>query len=350
MNKYQGLLTTIANELHIECGEAEHNDNWKARIVYSLLGRMAYASLSDHLEENEVIPEESESVSITHFKQRIRVLLDSYLTLYPEISPLFETAKAELCNEIYDVYLKAGCIYHTPYEVLQSSPCISKQGDLQFERGMPLDRQQCISGLGSYLPNGSSFDGVKVYSSVQEMFGLQPDTLYDFWTDLLSHANWQPLHTNEDMEYLPYQPPLYRWIATPQKNGVASVSRIGQPGRGNYLYYLYKMENGQMLGSQLPQWLTDDPLYGGSSYRAVSNACLAVSSSLPAIKYHIDGPIVKMRLQYLLPPAELYWVKLYSWPSSFYNVRSNFERVFSQPVFGAVNAILEQIGYQFVEE
>ena len=28
-------------------------ERWKARIVYSLLGRMAYASLYDHLEENE---------------------------------------------------------------------------------------------------------------------------------------------------------------------------------------------------------------------------------------------------------------------------------------------------------
>ena len=53
MKKYNGLLAEIAREFHIEQGEAESMERWKARIVYSLLGRMAYASLYDHLEENE---------------------------------------------------------------------------------------------------------------------------------------------------------------------------------------------------------------------------------------------------------------------------------------------------------
>ena len=45
MKKYNGLLAEIAREFHIEQGEAESMERWKARIVYSLLGRMAYASL-----------------------------------------------------------------------------------------------------------------------------------------------------------------------------------------------------------------------------------------------------------------------------------------------------------------
>ena len=67
MNKYHGLLEKIAGELHIECGEKESIENWKARIVYSLLGRMAYASLIDRLEEDEIAVESNEPVSITHF-------------------------------------------------------------------------------------------------------------------------------------------------------------------------------------------------------------------------------------------------------------------------------------------
>lgn len=89
MNKYHGLLEKIAGELHIECGEKESIENWKARIVYSLLGRMAYASLIDRLEEDEIAVESNEPVSITHFKRRICTILDSYLELYPEIGVLF---------------------------------------------------------------------------------------------------------------------------------------------------------------------------------------------------------------------------------------------------------------------
>ena len=83
MKKYNGLLAEIAREFHIEQGEAESMERWKARIVYSLLGRMAYASLYDHLEENEELPED-QSISVAHFKRRISTLLDTYLRLYPE--------------------------------------------------------------------------------------------------------------------------------------------------------------------------------------------------------------------------------------------------------------------------
>ena len=61
MKKYNGLLAEIAREFHIEQGEAESMERWKARIVYSLLGRMAYASLYDHLEEDEELPEDNQS-------------------------------------------------------------------------------------------------------------------------------------------------------------------------------------------------------------------------------------------------------------------------------------------------
>lgn len=113
MNKYHGLLSTIAEELHIEHGVKEPVEKWKARIIYSLLGRMACASLFDYLEEDEVVAKGDESVSITHFKRRIRTILDSYLELYPEISTLFLSDRKEISKEVYDIVLKSGYIYHT---------------------------------------------------------------------------------------------------------------------------------------------------------------------------------------------------------------------------------------------
>ena len=147
MKKYNGLLAEIAREFHIEQGEAESMERWKARIVYSLLGRMAYASLYDHLEEDEELPEDK-SVSVSHFKRRISTLLDTYLRLYPEIRSTFPPESNELYGEIYDVYLKTGYMYHTPYQISPAAPSAACQGDVQFERGMALDREQFMSGLG----------------------------------------------------------------------------------------------------------------------------------------------------------------------------------------------------------
>ena len=200
MKKYNGLLAEIAREFHIEQGEAESMERWKARIVYSLLGRMAYASLYDHLEEDEELPEDK-SVSVSHFKRRISTLLDTYLRLYPEIRSTFPPESNELYGEIYDVYLKTGYMYHTPYQISPAAPSAACQGDVQFERGMALDRGQFMSGLGCYLPENRHTNGVQVYSSVQEMFGMQENQLSIFWNDLLAQSIWQPLHRDASMLY-----------------------------------------------------------------------------------------------------------------------------------------------------
>ena len=45
MKKYNGLLSTIAQKYHILKGTHETDDEWKTRLVYSICGMMAYASL-----------------------------------------------------------------------------------------------------------------------------------------------------------------------------------------------------------------------------------------------------------------------------------------------------------------
>lgn len=345
MSKTQELLYTIARELHIERGEQESIERWKARTIYSLLGRMAYASLSDHFEEDDTLSENA-SVSIIHLERRVQVLQESYLELYPEIHTIFSSDPKVLSDEIYDIYLKTGCVYHAPFEISCTAPCAAEQSDLRFERGMPLSRQQYVSGLGTYLPSGNIFKGETVRSSVQEMFGLLESTLADLWADLVSIANWHPLHKDENMTYFSHAGSRL-WVNSPEKSRGISLARTGQ--QGGYLYYLHQINDGQQFGSQLPQWLVNDPFYGGISYFTVVNACLAAHSCLPEIGYKVDGPIVQVKFSYPPPPAESYWLKLYSWPQFFSNF-SIFMRIFSLEVFRAVRAVLEQIGYQFVEE
>lgn len=51
MNKYNGLLSKVANKYDIHKGTQETENDWKTRLVYSICGMMAYASLWDDSEE-----------------------------------------------------------------------------------------------------------------------------------------------------------------------------------------------------------------------------------------------------------------------------------------------------------
>lgn len=347
MKKYE-LLRSIAEEFHIGQGNTESDEHWKARVIYSLLGQMARASLMDREEDHNTVAEVDESVSITHFKQKVSTVLYCYQELYPEIHSLFPEKTEDLCNEIYDIFLKSGCLYHTPFRILSAAPCYAQQGGLQFERGMPLERKQYISGLGAYLPVDIADNRGNAYSSVQEMFGLQVNTLSEAWSILISTAIWQSMPRIKDWEYLFHGSFAHQWRNLPEKEGIISIARIGSPG--GRLYYLYQIKDGQLLGSQIPQWLVDDPFYGSVSYRSITCSCLNSTSSLPKIKFKIDGSIVYVHIQCLLPPAEFYWLKLYSWPNLNNRFPSDFKRIFCRNVFQVIKDVLEAIGYQFTEE
>lgn len=347
MTRYDGLMTEISKEFGIRQGKTETEINWKARILYSLLGRMSYASLSDHWESDSPDPDGQESISIQHFKKRVLSLLDSYLELYPELAPVFICNRQELCTEIYDIYLKTGCIYHTPYRTSPAILSAATHKNIQFERGTALNHHVCISGLGTYLQNQTPLSDAHFYSSVHEMFRLQPKPLPILWSDIISHAQWHPFRVSEDTVYFPSKPPFYDWRRDLVRELDISLARMGS--QGGYLYFLCRKEGKEILGSQLPQWLIHDPHFGAASHRLVSNAYLAAYSCLPPIQYHLDGAIVSVQFRYLLPPAENYWVKLYSWPQAYSHFPSDFKRFFDISVFGAVKDILEQLGYQFME-
>lgn len=50
MDKYNGLLSKVSLQYHILRGNQETADEWKTRLVYSICGMMAYASLWDDTE------------------------------------------------------------------------------------------------------------------------------------------------------------------------------------------------------------------------------------------------------------------------------------------------------------
>lgn len=91
------LIVSIGRQLNIP--QSDDNE-WVCRVVYSVAGQMALASLWDHTEDGG-------SVSIQHFKSRIDQIFDAYEGIYPKIGFLLPHDKTDLIEEIYSIYLSA---------------------------------------------------------------------------------------------------------------------------------------------------------------------------------------------------------------------------------------------------
>lgn len=333
MNKYNNLLTRASIEYQIIRGKSEDVNQWKIRIIYSVLGKMALASLHD--------VQEGEESSLIHMKRRIEQLAAHYKEMYPELGILMPIDYEELSDEIYKIYLNTGVIYHKPNRVVMAAQTDTYLNRIRFTRGYEIDAKQMMSGLGTYIKTETT----TTTSSFLDMYQLNQQTLADCWNLCVKRANWQIFHSELSIEYLRMIPPFKQgyWIDKPDNRGMVSLLRTGF--KGSRLYYLYKVENGKLMVSQLPQWQVED-----YAYRSLSNACLFQSGALPPTKYRYDGELVYFSFGYLPPPAELYLWKLYTWPTSITSLPKDFNRICMRTVFDEIRSVMQQQGYKFIEE
>ena len=333
MNKNNGLLSSVAEKYNIQKGIQETEKAWKTRLVYSICGMMAYASLWDELDEGPV--------SLVHLKRRVCRMLENYKILYPELLSSLPIVSKELEDEIADQFINTGIVYHRPNRIVPSMKREELYEGILFQRGIALDRISCVSGLGLYSIHNK---GEASPSGIKSMFGLEQKNIQALWLETISAAVWktgQMLENNT--EYLRIEPPFSReyWGNTPDVTGAVSILRTG--AEGSQLYYLYRCYNADIEISPLPQWQVDS-----YNYRAIACACLLNHGTLPPIAYLEDGPLVHVHLNYLLPPRELEFLKLYSWPEECTVLPSVFNRKLSKEVFVAIRSILSDEGYQFV--
>ena len=335
MNKYGGLLKTIAAEYEIIKGISESESHWKARTVFSLLGQMGLSSLYDEYPE--------ETVSIIHFKTRIKEILKAYLELFQDdLNSVFLVDENDFAEEIYDVYLKTGHFYHKNFNIRCAMECSSAYHGIELLRGYSPEIKHKVGGLGNYRKTNREDDP----DSVVRMFQLSEDDLETRWNNLIANiTEWRKTQPGTNTEYLRMEPPFTSsyWINRPYKNKGISIMRSGM--RGAQIYHLYQYDGKDFLVHQLPDWQTAD-----SEYLNLSNACLYVNGVLPPVRYHNDGDTIRVRQNYLLPPAELNLIKLYSWPDNFGNITSPFNRIMNRDVFEMIKAILSLQGYQFEKE
>lgn len=344
MDKNGGLLERIKMDFNISKGILEKEDAFKARIVYSVAGRMGYSSLFDIAENIEDYSRSN--ISIQHFKLRIKEILEAYLSMYPEIRKLFPGNGDdfdELVDEMYSVFLHTGTLYHKNNRIAPSAPCCSKSGKTIFTRGLSFNISQAVSGIGTYLL--SDISGYRNIG-IREMYDLPNGSLVDFWNELMANTKWIKISPFQDVQYLRTEAPFTNgyWSNSYKREKEVSLLRIGH-NSGDLKYYLYKFVNKDCFISEIPSWM----LRHKHGYRRIANACLCKKNSLPKTKYRIDCNIVYIELGYLYPLEELNLLKLYSWPGIGLIRHTDFKRVMSYDVFIIIKNLMEKMGYEFLE-
>lgn len=334
MKKYGGLLERISYSYSIKKGNNESIDKYKARLIYSVCGLMGYASLWDESDDGDV--------SVAHVKSRIKNIYHCYKEMYPEIDNVLKCSEDELADEIYDVFSKTGVIYHLPHKISRAMYSEAGYGTILFQRGMAFGLIERVSGLGVYSkikPDTNTID-------IRRMFGLNELSLNEVWSSIISRARWIPMSVkSQEIEFLRIDPPFSLGYWTKEPASGAKYSMLRLTNEYSKLYYLYKKDHKGIKASQLMNWQTSD-----RSYLFLSNACLSSYGKLAPIRYRHDGALVLITLDYLLPPRELNFLKLYSWPVEFETGKLDFRRSCTSIVFQAIKEILASQGYCFKEE
>lgn len=335
MKHYDGLETLLFAELDLKSGTSESEESFMSRAVYSFAARTGSAALWDKIDE-------SYTTSIVHFKDRVHEAFENYMSVYPEVSSVFSRTKNEAVDEIYKIFGRTGMYYSSPRHISPPRPTAMRSDDICLTRGGPIGAKQSISGAGTFCGSKCDLSGYTTVS-VSEMFGISDTSIGEVWDDVVKNADMREKVFECEVEYLLTEPPYNRgyWSNIPDKSGQISIVRTIDRDT----YYLYKFIDDRMLVCQLPGWMT---LNG--EYRLLAAGCLKSRSALPPIRYRYDGGIVLVKQEYLLPPTELYLLKLYSWQDTWGKFPRDFTRVVDSRAFAALKKIYEEIGYEFKEE
>ena len=339
LNRYFSLLHEMAGELHVSRYGAEDADSLLLRILYSSVAPIALASLFDLNDDNDPI-------SITHFKRRIHTQFECYRDMYhPSLDGLDLDS---LVNDIYELFLKTGHMYHSNYHLRPVIRTEAKCGSVTLVRGQAPGMQVCRSGLGAYIVNPSATLDIV---SIKRMFHLPDNQLKDYWMQITKNIPFrgQSDSLRENCEYLNIGEKKY-WTDCPDKN-VLSLART--KGLGEYIYYFYRIDEVEKY-SQIEEWMVRD-----EQYIRIASACLSSHGKLQSIQYDDSyGPLVRLHLNYLLPPEEMQLYKLYSWP---YDLRKSYgdqlprceigsdfnDRLMIKEVFEGLKRVYESLGYTF---
>lgn len=326
-------ILEVNNELRIQKGYTETTDNWICRIIYSILGRMAFASLFDQKSTPE-------TTSIIYFKNQLKKNLRTLTLVFPNSTISFQTNFDAVVDEVLKQFIDLGMVYRSPNNITLAKYQQISYNQISFIRGFSFSSNYFASGLGHFFinqPNTENMDVIDFFQ-LQRIYTLD-ELIRDYTLD-----SWHEMNDTSNIEFLNTVPPFYKgyWATHPEKDGSISILRKKYDFT---TYFFYKYVDNILYVHKVPNWLSHEKEYIRLAYPILHN-----KSCFPNIRYIDDGKIVIINFDYLLPPSELNLIKLYSWPFDFSNISDDFSRVMNRNIFYVFKEIYESIGYIFKED
>lgn len=339
------LLNEIARQLTFYKDKAESIEEWHGRILYSVLGKLALASLWDSPDDW------NDEFSVQTFKAKIKKNADYYRKIVNLNCPYLCDSQA-IANEIYTLYRKSGFIYHRDNWIFPSI-CTSYRSENIYliRNGNPLAYRH-ISGLGEYSTHEEPAD--KRCGKLTEMFALHTVPFAEAVEEYIRNAAWKAVDEFPDgTEFLEQQEFKKGYWRNAPDHGI-DVSLLRTPLAGNRYYYFYKKSDNGWEWSQIPSWLTNPVIDKGEAreWLVIATGLLMRHASFPAIVTTTSNKLITISLPYLLPPAEEAFFELYSWPlhsNSLTDFQQHYTRKMSIDVFPIFKSAMEQLGYKFIE-
>jgi hypothetical protein len=330
------MLEVIAKDLNIKQGQSETISSWKARTAYSAAGKVALGSLWDVQEDNA-------DISVQHFKHRARQELTALCEVDRDVKNEIgnDDAIKAIVDEIYDIYLNCGFIYHTPHRIASCEEKRVQIDTLSFVRGSGLQEKLQVCGLGLYKKTKSVGKYAQA-ENLQEMYQLQTAPYDRLFEKMIKDETWQETTAVNGVEYLQIRRSAYDdyWQNRPDED-VVSLMRTKQKGQRSY--YFYKKDGEAIYYRPLPNWISEN-----LGFRYATNWILKRQGTLLPTLYSKDGELVKLKIQYLYPPNIQNFVNLYTWPKLMTD-RNDFDRVTNADVFQVIWQTLEPLGFDFKE-
>ena len=307
MRDISALLDQIRDSLNIPKMPKESEDDYLARLGFSLAGRWALASLSDSSSG-----EKSGTVSVHHFK---KVFEDVFRLLGMTRTSCLDLE--QITDFAYNQY-KAGGFFYQQDKVL-INPLV-KEGVLNgisFIRGMRPSEDVNMSGLGPYRLTSS-----RHCDSFSDFWDLRLESLEPLLKYYLDRAQWEKYEGNgAEVSILDLKNSLYRFTWHREDGGEISLARstvepyryfFSQSKRRDNLNYLYV--------SFLPDFLKTERLW-------MDLACGLICKYYGKVKCRLypTGDYYLLKASEMpLPSQVCSFITTYSWPLSLLSEKESY--------------------------
>ena len=328
-------LDIIAKELNIGKDKSEKDVEWYRRVVYSVVGRMALATLWNENDKGEI--------SVRGLKRTTYELLKAYESIVPEINSTSNYGECTdmLCDSILSTMESAGFFYHRAdyYRIAKTKHI--KMGEVNFCRGIYATESCYMSGLGAYTKVANAEENEGSFLSLEKpQFVLQK---------LIESAYWRECDfEREKVEYLKMEEPFKNgyWMDQPNFQFQYSLARTKKE-REAFLqtYYLLRNTSDGMKAAELPAWVSED-----RNYTVLSTALLQCYKQMPPVIIKYGDEIAKIEIGSRLYPDVEKLILAYSWPKRYDGENSPFSRIIPKSLSGTLKKILVDTGYNVKED